>query len=176
MCTQECACRYGFHGTSHQFLAQQAARMLGKPVEQLNAISCHLGAGTSAAAAAPRGSSSRAGEVARSPHVLQGHKARTGVQARAVMLATCGAVRLFWALPAGAGSSVAAIQGGRSVDTSMGMTPLEGCVPLRGSAGCHASAGPGAVVVCSMRLPFLPGCVLRRCQREGVGCAQAAHG
>lgn len=66
--TQHSIRRYGFHGTSHQYLAQQAAAMLGKPLEQLNAISCHLGNG----------------------------------------------------------SSVAAIRGGCSVDTSMGMTPLEG--------------------------------------------------
>uniref|UniRef100_A0A7S0S850 Probable acetate kinase n=1 Tax=Chlamydomonas leiostraca TaxID=1034604 RepID=A0A7S0S850_9CHLO len=60
--------RYGFHGTSHQYLAQQAAEMLGKPLDKLSAISCHLGNG----------------------------------------------------------SSVTAIKGGQSVDTSMGMTPLEG--------------------------------------------------
>lgn len=60
--------RYGFHGTSHQFLAQQATGMLGIPMEKLNAISCHLGAG----------------------------------------------------------SSIAAIKGGKSIDTTMGMTPLEG--------------------------------------------------
>lgn len=35
--------RYGFHGTSHQYLAQQAAEMLKKPLNKMNAISCHLG-------------------------------------------------------------------------------------------------------------------------------------
>ena len=61
--------RYGFHGPSHQDLAsQRAADMLGKPIEQLKLISCHLGNG----------------------------------------------------------SSVTAIDGGKSVDTSMGFTPLAG--------------------------------------------------
>ena len=62
--------RYGFHGTSHAYVAQQAARMLGRPLGTLNLITAHLGNGC----------------------------------------------------------SVAAIAGGRSVDTSMGLTPLEGLV------------------------------------------------
>ncbi|MDK2970426.1 MAG: acetate kinase [Candidatus Sumerlaeota bacterium] len=37
--------KYGFHGTSHQFVAQEAATMLGKPMEEFNAVSCHLGSG-----------------------------------------------------------------------------------------------------------------------------------
>lgn len=60
--------RYGFHGTSHYFVAQQAAKMLDKPLEQCSFISAHLGNGC----------------------------------------------------------SVAAIKNGKSVDTSLGMTPLEG--------------------------------------------------
>lgn len=60
--------RYGFHGTSHNYVAQRAARMIGKPLEQLKIITCHLGSG----------------------------------------------------------SSISAISGGRSIDTSMGFTPLEG--------------------------------------------------
>ena len=60
--------RYGFHGTSHKYVADRAAAMLGKPVEQLKLISCHLGNG----------------------------------------------------------SSVTAIDGGKSVDTSMGFTPIAG--------------------------------------------------
>ena len=60
--------RYGFHGTSHKYVSQRAADMLGKPIEQLKLISCHLGNG----------------------------------------------------------SSVTAIDGGKSVDTSMGFTPLAG--------------------------------------------------
>jgi len=62
--------RYGFHGTSHRFVATKAAAMLGKELSAVNLITCHLGNG----------------------------------------------------------SSVAAIAGGRSVDTSMGLTPLEGLV------------------------------------------------
>ncbi|MDG5471067.1 acetate kinase [Jeotgalibacillus sp. ET6] len=60
--------KYGFHGTSHKYVSQRAAEMLGRPLEQLRLISCHLGNG----------------------------------------------------------ASIAAIEGGRSIDTSMGFTPLAG--------------------------------------------------
>ncbi|WP_071461276.1 acetate kinase [Bacillus massilinigeriensis] len=60
--------KYGFHGTSHKYVSQRAAEMLGRPVEQLRLISCHLGNG----------------------------------------------------------ASIAAIEGGKSIDTSMGFTPLAG--------------------------------------------------
>jgi len=62
--------RYGFHGTSHAYVAKQAATFLGKPLQTLNLITLHLGNGASAAA----------------------------------------------------------IKQGKSVDTSMGMTPLEGLI------------------------------------------------
>ena len=62
--------RYGFHGTSHRFVSNEAARLLGRPADELNAIVLHLGNGASATA----------------------------------------------------------VRGGRSVDTSMGLTPLEGLV------------------------------------------------
>lgn len=62
--------RYGFHGTSHKFVSQRAADLLGRPLEELKIISCHLGNG----------------------------------------------------------SSIAAVLHGKSVDTSMGMTPLEGLI------------------------------------------------
>jgi len=62
--------RYGFHGTSHAYVADAAAALLGKPLEELNLITLHLGNGASAAA----------------------------------------------------------VRGGACVDTSMGMTPLEGLV------------------------------------------------
>lgn len=39
--------RYGFHGTSHQYCANRAAQILGKPIESLKIISCHLGNGCS---------------------------------------------------------------------------------------------------------------------------------
>jgi len=42
--------RYGFHGTSHRFVAGRAARHLGRPLEDLNLITLHLGNGASAAA------------------------------------------------------------------------------------------------------------------------------
>jgi acetate kinase len=62
--------RYGFHGTSHRYVAREAARRLGIELEQSRIVSAHLGNGCSAAA----------------------------------------------------------IEGGRSVDTSMGLSPLEGLV------------------------------------------------
>ena len=62
--------RYGAHGTSHLFIAREAAERLGKPANELNIINCHLGNG----------------------------------------------------------ASVCAIKNGQSVDTSMGLTPLEGLV------------------------------------------------
>jgi len=37
--------KYGFHGTSHRFVAEEAARILDKPFGKLNAVSCHLGSG-----------------------------------------------------------------------------------------------------------------------------------
>ncbi len=42
--------RYGFHGTSHAFVANEAARTLGKPLEQLKIITLHIGNGASACA------------------------------------------------------------------------------------------------------------------------------
>jgi acetate kinase len=60
--------RYGFHGTSHKYVSQRAAFLVGKDISSLNIISCHLGNG----------------------------------------------------------SSIAAIKSGKSIDTSMGFTPLEG--------------------------------------------------
>ncbi len=68
--------RYGFHGTSHQYVATRAAAMLGKPIEELKLVSCHLGNG----------------------------------------------------------SSITAIDGGKSVDTSMGFTPLAG-IPMGTRSG-----------------------------------------
>ncbi|MBX3312410.1 MAG: acetate kinase [Microbacteriaceae bacterium] len=62
--------RYGFHGTSHSYVAKKTAEFLGKPLNDLNMIVLHLGNGASACA----------------------------------------------------------IRGGKSVNTSMGMTPLEGLV------------------------------------------------
>lgn len=62
--------RYGFHGTSHRYVSQVAAEMLGKKLEECNIITCHLGNG----------------------------------------------------------ASVAAIEKGKAIDTSMGFTPLEGLV------------------------------------------------
>ena len=42
--------RYGFHGTSHKFVAEKAAKMIGKDWNDLKIVSCHLGSGASIAA------------------------------------------------------------------------------------------------------------------------------
>lgn len=42
--------RYGFHGTSHYFVSQRAADIIGKPLSELKVITCHLGNGASIAA------------------------------------------------------------------------------------------------------------------------------
>ena len=76
--------RYGFHGLSHAHAARRAGELLGKPVEQLRLVSCHLGAG----------------------------------------------------------ASLCAIDRGRSVDTTMGFTPLEGLVMATRSG----SVDPGLVL------------------------------
>lgn len=39
--------KYGFHGTSHQYVANKAAEMLGKSIDKVNLITCHLGNGSS---------------------------------------------------------------------------------------------------------------------------------
>lgn len=62
--------KYGFHGTSHQYVAQRAAALAGRPITELKIISCHLGNG----------------------------------------------------------ASITAVDGGKSVETSMGLTPLEGLI------------------------------------------------
>ena len=42
--------KYGAHGTSHQYVAQEAAKVLGKPLEELKLITCHIGNGVSVTA------------------------------------------------------------------------------------------------------------------------------
>ena len=42
--------RYGFHGTSHRFVSSRCAELMGKPIEDLKIISCHMGNGSSVAA------------------------------------------------------------------------------------------------------------------------------
>jgi acetate kinase len=60
--------KYGFHGTSHQYVSKRAAELIGKPIEKLKIVTCHLGQG----------------------------------------------------------ASICAIDGGKSIDTSMGLSPLGG--------------------------------------------------
>ena len=47
--------RYGFHGTSHEYVSSRAAAVLGKPIEELKIIVCHLGNGASIGAYATGG-------------------------------------------------------------------------------------------------------------------------
>jgi len=68
--------KYGFHGTSHQYVAQEVAKAMGKPLEELKIITLHLGNG----------------------------------------------------------ASIAAIKNGKCIDTSMGLTPLEG-IPMGTRSG-----------------------------------------
>jgi acetate kinase len=42
--------KYGFHGTSHKYVAAQAAKVLGKPAEEIKIVTCHLGNGSSISA------------------------------------------------------------------------------------------------------------------------------
>ncbi|MBW1982190.1 MAG: acetate kinase [Deltaproteobacteria bacterium] len=44
--------RYGFHGTSHSYVAREAARLMGRPLEELNLMTIHLGSGASTCAIA----------------------------------------------------------------------------------------------------------------------------
>jgi acetate kinase len=48
--TENSVRRYGFHGTSHRFVAEAAAKFLNKPIDSFNAVTCHLGNGCSLAA------------------------------------------------------------------------------------------------------------------------------
>jgi len=73
--------RYGFHGTSHRYVSQRAAELLGKPYEEMKIISAHIGNG----------------------------------------------------------ASITAIQNGHSIDTSMGMTPVDGL--LMGTRSGEIDAG-----------------------------------
>ena len=49
--------KYGFHGTSHQYVAQEAAKFLGIPMSELRAVSCHLGSGGASLCAIVNGKS-----------------------------------------------------------------------------------------------------------------------
>jgi acetate kinase len=49
--------KYGFHGTSHEYVAQEAAKFLGIPMSELRAVSCHLGSGGASLCAIVNGKS-----------------------------------------------------------------------------------------------------------------------
>ena len=82
--------KYGFHGTSHRFVSKALAKAMGKNVEDLKIVSCHLGNG----------------------------------------------------------SSITAVDGGKSVDTSMGFTPLDGVI-MGTRSGC---VDPSAVTCVQKKL------------------------
>ena len=42
--------RYGFHGTSHRYVAAEAAKFVGKPIDELKIVTCHIGSGSSISA------------------------------------------------------------------------------------------------------------------------------
>jgi len=50
LCRKHRIRRYGFHGTSHKFVAQRAAELLGRPSGEVNLITCHLGNGSTVTA------------------------------------------------------------------------------------------------------------------------------
>lgn len=49
--------KYGFHGTSHQFVVEEVAKLMGKPLDRFNAVSCHLGSGGASLCAVVNGKS-----------------------------------------------------------------------------------------------------------------------
>ena len=49
--------KYGFHGTSHQFVVEEAAKLLNKPMDKVNVVSCHLGSGGASLCAVVNGKS-----------------------------------------------------------------------------------------------------------------------
>ena len=49
--------KYGFHGSSHEFVAEEAARFLNRPLSRFNAVSCHLGSGGASLCAVREGKS-----------------------------------------------------------------------------------------------------------------------
>ncbi|MBN2412878.1 acetate/propionate family kinase [candidate division KSB1 bacterium] len=49
--------KFGFHGISHHFVAEEAAKYLGIPISRLNAVSCHLGSGGASLCAVVKGQS-----------------------------------------------------------------------------------------------------------------------
>lgn len=49
--------KYGFHGTSHQYVVEEAAKMVGIPMTEFNAVSCHLGSGGASLCAISKGRS-----------------------------------------------------------------------------------------------------------------------
>lgn len=91
--------KYGFHGTSHKYVSHRIAEILGKPIEDLKIINCHIGQG----------------------------------------------------------ASLCAIQGGKSVDTTMGLTPL------------------GGVAMGSRSGDLDPSVVTYLMEKEGMNTAQIEH-
>ena len=96
--------RFGFHGLSHAYAARRAAELLGRELDELRLVTCHLGAG----------------------------------------------------------ASLAAVAGGRSVDTTMGFTPLEGLIMATRSG----SVDPGALLWLQQHLGLSPAEMNERLERS----------
>ena len=62
--------RYGAHGTSHRYAAQQAAYLLNRPLQDLGLITCHLGSGGSISVTNTEGFAALGGKVGRVPYIL----------------------------------------------------------------------------------------------------------
>ncbi len=107
--------RYGFHGTSHKYVAGRAAAMLGKKPDELKLISCHLGNGSSVTAI----------DGGKSVDTSMGFTPLAGLP-MGTRSGDLDAGILQYVMNKHGGSSVTAIDGGKSVDTSMGFTPLAG--------------------------------------------------
>ena len=120
--------RYGFHGTSHKFVSEEAAAFLGRPLESLKTIVLHLGNGASAAAYTYAIDAELAAKHRVRRYGFHGTSHKFVSEAAAAFLdRPLGELKQI-VFHLGNGASACAIDGGRSVDTSMGMTPLEGLV------------------------------------------------
>jgi len=102
--------KYGAHGTSHKFVSQKAAEMLGKKPEDTKVIVCHLGNG----------------------------------------------------------SSITAVNAGKSVDTSMGFTPLDGLMMGTRCGAIDPAIIPYIVENCGIKVEELNNFMNKKCGMQGV--------
>ncbi len=109
--------RYGFHGTSHKYVSERAASLLGKDIKDLKIITCLYGIPYELY---EKYKIRRYGFHGTShKYVSERAASLLGKDIKDLKIITC---------HLGNGGSVAAIKGGKSIDTSMGFTPLEGLI------------------------------------------------